>query len=85
MQQRAKEHQSDVERRLWNLKDAGRALGGVSVSTLRAHIRLGHIRPIRLGATLYIDGGTLERIIAKGLPRLVLRPNQAKVNGGSES
>jgi predicted site-specific integrase-resolvase len=55
---------------LYALPEAAKALGGISVWTLRKHISNGQIRVIRIGRRVFLDSDELERIRREGLPSL---------------
>jgi hypothetical protein len=55
---------------LYSLPDAAKSLGGISIWTLRRHISKGHLRAIRIGRRVFLDGEELERIQREGLPSL---------------
>ena len=55
---------------LYALPDASKALGGVSVWTLRKHQQMGSLRVTRIGRRVFLDAEELERIRKDGLPSL---------------
>jgi hypothetical protein len=55
---------------LYALPDASKALGGVSVWTLRKHQQMGNLRVTRIGRRVFLDAEELERIRREGLPSL---------------
>ena len=59
--------------RLFDLEEAARLLGGVSVWTLRAHVAQGTVHVTRVGRRVLIRGEEIERIRAEGLPSLRTR------------
>jgi hypothetical protein len=63
----------DVDRQLYSLRDAARVLGGVSVSALREHIRLGHLPVVRIGRRIFFDCGAIEAVAKNGLPPIPFR------------
>lgn len=54
---------------LLSVREAAAALS-VSPSSLRCWIRLGHIKPTRLGKRVLLPAGEVERIAREGLPTL---------------
>ena len=63
----------ESERRLYNLEDAARELGGISVWTLRKHLAQGTIKATRLGRRVFLSAGELARIQREGLPSCTSR------------
>jgi hypothetical protein len=63
---------------LYALPDAAKALGGISVWTLRKHISDRRIRVVRIGRRVFLDAEELERIRRKGLPSLRIEARNAR-------
>jgi hypothetical protein len=59
---------------LYALPEVAKSLGGISIWTLRKHISNGHLRTIRIGRRVFLDGAELERIQREGLPSLRVAP-----------
>jgi len=61
-----------IESKLYSLPEASRALGGLSIWTLRAWLRRkdGPLRPVRIGRRIFLSRETVERIAEDGLPSL---------------
>jgi hypothetical protein len=55
---------------LFSFEDAAKVLGGISTWTLRAHVRQGNIRVVRLGMRIFLSPEELERVRVEGLPSL---------------
>src|SRR6516164_2320299 len=55
---------------LYSLEDAARSLGKISSWTLRKHLKLGTIKPVRIGRRLFISAVEIRRLQAEGLPSL---------------
>lgn len=56
--------------RLYTLQRAAEALGGISVWTLRGHIKKGTLPVVHIGRRVLISRETLEQIAKQGLPSL---------------
>lgn len=54
---------------LWNVIEAGSVLG-LSPWTIRAHLKRGAIKPVRVGRRVLIPRKELERLASEGLPSL---------------
>ena len=54
---------------LWDVKEAGSALG-LSPWTIRAHLKRGAIKPVRVGRRVLIPQKEIERLASEGLPSL---------------
>ena len=63
--------------RLYDLQDAARALGGISVWTLRKHLELGTINVTRIGRRVFLSEQEVQRIAAEGLPPLKASDGEA--------
>ncbi len=63
-------NQQATQPELYDLTAASKVLGGVSVWTLRAHLKRGDIKPTRLGTRVYLSRAEIERIAREGLPPL---------------
>lgn len=59
-----------MDARLHSLEAAAKALGGISIWTLRKHIARGTITPVRLGRRVCLSVEELARIQREGLPSL---------------
>ena len=55
---------------LYALPEAAKALGGISVWTLRKHVTQGRVRVTRIGRRVFIDADELTRIRREGLPSI---------------
>ena len=55
---------------LYSLPEAAKALGGISVWTLRKHVTQGRVRVTRIGRRIFLDAEELDRIRREGLPSL---------------
>lgn len=55
---------------LYSLEDAVSQLGGISVWTLRGHVKRGSVRVTRIGRRVLVSRAELERIQIEGLPSL---------------
>ena len=56
--------------RLRALPDAAHELGGISIWTLRGHVKLGTIQTVRVGRRIFISSEEIARIKSVGLPSL---------------
>ncbi len=56
--------------KLYDLQSAAKALGGISVWTLRKHQELGHLNLTRIGRRVFLSEKEVERIAREGLPAL---------------
>lgn len=65
---------------LYNLADAAKTLGGISVWTLRKHIALGKIAVTRLGRRVFLTTEEIERVRREGLPSLRPEAGSRKVS-----
>jgi hypothetical protein len=61
------------QQQLFDLPSAARALGGISVWTLRKHIVQHTVQVTRLGRRVFLTREELERIRTEGLPSLKAR------------
>ena len=66
----------ETTRLLYSVNEAAQ-LFGLSVFTLRKHIRLGSIRVVRLGTRTMLSAEEITRIQTEGLPRLKAQPKAA--------
>jgi excisionase family DNA binding protein len=55
----------ETERLLWNVKEAGNALG-LSPWTIRRYITIGKLRTVRLGRRVLIEPAECHRLIEEG-------------------
>jgi hypothetical protein len=62
--------ESISEARLFDVKEAGRVLGGISPWTLYKHIGIGNVKVTRIGRRVFLDAEEVERIRREGLPSL---------------
>lgn len=62
-----------VDRKLYSLRDAAAAWGGISVPALREHVRLGRVPVVRLGRRIFFDCDTVESVATHGLPPIPFR------------
>lgn len=62
-----------VAPRRYSAKEAA-ALLGISGNSIYAHIRVGHIKAVRLGRKIIILGEEVDRILREGAPALPTGP-----------
>ena len=60
----------EPSRKLYDLQDAAKMLGGISVWTLRKHLELGNLRVTRIGRRVFLSDEEVQRISRQGLPAL---------------
>lgn len=56
--------------RLYSLKRAAETLGGISVWTLRGHVKRGTLPVVHIGKRVLLSRETVEQIADRGLPSL---------------
>lgn len=56
--------------RLYTLTRAAEALGGISVWTLRGHIKRGTLQVVHIGKRVLLSRDTVDQIAREGLPSL---------------
>ena len=62
---------------LLSLDKAAEALGGISIWTLRAHVKCGNVRVTHIGRRVFLDEQEMTRIVRDGLPSLGVNAGQA--------
>lgn len=67
--------------RLYPIEESARILGGLSPWTLRAHIRVGNIKVVRVGTRVMLNSAEIERVTRQGLPKLTTKPACEMGNG----
>ncbi len=71
-------NQPATQPELYDINAASKMLGGLSVWTIRAHLKRGDIHPTRIGTRVFLSRAEIERIAREGLPPLP-SPNRSTV------